>query len=361
MEEMRQTVGNAAVLSIAASIVMTAVSMIGMRKLLVFMNTPQDIFDSAYAYIMIICGGIFAQVLYNLLASVLRALGNSRTPLYFLVLAALLNIVLDLVLIIVFQMGVAGAAWATVISQGVSGALCLIYIIKAVPELHLKRDDWKIRKNTARNQVRIGAPMGLQYSITAIGTMMVQSALNILGAYPVAAFTAGTKIENIFSQAFVALGTAMATFNAQNIGAGKLKRVREGFRASHIIGIAYAAATGILLITAGKYFSYLFISDNAAEVIPMVDIYVKCVGGFFVPLYFVNVLRNGIQGMGYGFLPMLAGVAELTGRGVTALYAASKKSYLDACLASPVAWIVAGTLLAFMYFYVMRDMEKKFI
>ncbi len=361
MEEMRQTVGNAAVLSIAASIVMTAVSMIGMRKLLVFMNTPQDIFDSAYAYIMIICGGIFAQVLYNLLASVLRALGNSRTPLYFLVLAALLNIVLDLVLIIVFQMGVAGAAWATVISQGVSGALCLIYIIKAVPELHLKRDDWKIRKNTARNQVRIGVPMGLQYSITAIGTMMVQSALNILGAYPVAAFTAGTKIENIFSQAFVALGTAMATFNAQNIGAGKLKRVREGFRASHIIGIAYAAATGILLITAGKYFSYLFISDNAAEVIPMVDIYVKCVGGFFVPLYFVNVLRNGIQGMGYGFLPMLAGVAELTGRGVTALYAASKKSYLDACLASPVAWIVAGTLLAFMYFYVMRDMEKKFI
>ena len=188
---------------------------------------------------------------------------------------------------------------------------------------------------------------------------MVQSALNILGAYPVAAFTAGTKIENIFSQAFVALGTAMATFNAQNIGAGKLKRVREGFRASHIIGIAYAAATGILLITAGKYFSYLFISDNAAEVIPMVDIYVKCVGGFFVPLYFVNVLRNGIQGMGYGFLPMLAGVAELTGRGVTALYAASKKSYLDACLASPVAWIVAGTLLAFMYFLRYEGHGKK--
>ena len=128
MEEMRQTVGNAAVLSIAASIVMTAVSMIGMRKLLVFMNTPQDIFDSAYAYIMIICGGIFAQVLYNLLASVLRALGNSRTPLYFLVLAALLNIVLDLVLIIVFQMGVAGAAWATVISQGYPEP-CALFIL----------------------------------------------------------------------------------------------------------------------------------------------------------------------------------------------------------------------------------------
>lgn len=359
MEEMRQTVGNAAVLSIGVSVIMTVVSMVGMKRLLVFMNTPSDIFDSAYAYIMIICGGIFAQVLYNLLASILRALGNSKTPLYFLVLAALLNIVLDLVLILVFHMGVAGAAWATVISQGVSGILCLFYIIKAVPELHLKREDWKVRKKIAGNQIGIGVPMGLQYSITAIGTMMVQSALNILGAYPVAAFTAGTKIENIFSQAFVALGTAMATFNAQNIGAGKLERVREGFRASHIIGITYAVITGVLLITAGKYFSYLFISDNAAEVIPMVDIYVKCVGVFFIPLYFVNVLRNGIQGMGYGFLPMLAGVAELVGRGVTALYAASKKSYLDACLASPMAWIVAGTLLAFMYFYVMRDMEKR--
>ena len=151
MDEMRQTVGNAALLSIVVSVVMTAVSMAGMHSLLKFMNTPADIFKDAYAYIMIICGGIFAQVLYNLLASILRALGNSKTPLYFLILAALLNIVLDLVFIVIFHMGAAGAAWATVVSQGVSGFLCLLYIIKAVPELHLSRDDWKYRPYLAKN------------------------------------------------------------------------------------------------------------------------------------------------------------------------------------------------------------------
>lgn len=359
MEEMRQTVGNAAILSVIVSVVMTAVSMIFMKNLLRFMNTPEDIFEGAYSYIMIICGGIFAQVLYNILASILRALGNSKTPLYFLIMSALLNIVLDLVFIIVFHMGVSGAAWATVISQGVSGILCLFYIIKAVPELRLKRDDWKLRGNITRNQISVGLPMGIQYSITAIGTMMVQAALNILGSYAVAAFTAGNKIENIFSQAFVAIGTTMATYNAQNIGAGRLDRVREGFRSAHFIGVIYAVITGIILIFWGKYFSYLFISDNAVKVVPMVDTYVKCVGVFFIPLHFVNALRNGIQGMGYGFLPMLAGVAELTGRGVTAIVAARKESYFVACMASPVAWIVASALLVFMYFYVMKDMGRK--
>ena len=211
MDEMRQSVGNAALLSIIISVIMTAVSMVGMHSLLTLMHTPEDIFQDAYTYIMIICGGIFAQVLYNILASILRALGNSKTPLYFLILAALLNIVLDLTFIIVFHMGVAGAAWATITAQGVSGVLCLIYIIKYVPELRLKADDWRFRSEIAKKEILVGIPMGLQYSITAIGTMMVQSALNILGSYAVAAFTAGNKIENIFTQAYVAIGTTMST------------------------------------------------------------------------------------------------------------------------------------------------------
>ena len=359
MEEMRQTVGNAAVLSAIVSAILTAVSMLGLRALLVFMPTPADIFDDAYTYIMIICGGIFAQVLYNILASILRALGNSRTPLYFLIISAVLNIILDLVFIIVFHWGAPGAAWATVISQGISGILCLLYIVKYVPELRLKKSDWKLRGNLVKSQISVGIPMGLQFSITAIGTMMVQSALNMLGSYHVAAFTAGNKIENIFTQAYVALGTAMATYNAQNIGAGKLERVRDGFRKANIIGIGYSIITGIVLVTVGKYLSYLFISDNAAEVIPMVDTYLRCVGIFLIPLHFVNVLRNGIQGMGYGILPMMAGVAELAGRGVTAVIAAEKKSYFGTCMASPMAWIIASALLIGMYFYVMKDMKKR--
>ena len=201
--------------------------------------------------------------------------------------------------------------------------------------------------------------MGLQYSITAIGTMMVQSALNILGSYAVAAFTAGNKIENIFTQAFVAIGTTISTYNAQNIGAGKLDRVRQGFRATDVIGCAYAVIAGFILFFAGKYFSYLFISDNAEEVIPMVDTYLRCVGMFLVPLYVVNCYRNGFQGMGYGLLPMLSGVAELVGRAVMAIVAANNKSYTMACMASPFAWIVATALLIILYFYVMKDMKKK--
>lgn len=354
MDEMRQSVGNAALLSIIISVIMTAVSMLGMHSLLTLMHTPEDIFKDAYTYIMIICGGIFAQVLYNILASILRALGNSKTPLYFLILAAL-----DLIFIIAFHMGVAGAAWATITAQGVSGLLCLVYIIKCMPELRLKRDDWRFRSGIAKNEILVGIPMGLQYSITAIGTMMVQSALNILGSYAVAAFTAGNKIENIFTQAYVAIGTTMATYNAQNIGARKLDRVRQGFNCAHIIGIIYAIVTGVIIFFFGKYLSYLFISDNAAEVIPMVDIYVKCVAVFFIPLHFVNALRNGIQGMGYGLLPMLAGVAELAGRGITAMIAAAHKSYFGACMASPMAWVLAGGLLIIMYFYVMKDMKRR--
>ena len=355
MDGMRKTVGCAAILSVIVPVVATAVSMLGMRSLLTIMNTPADIFDDAYAYIMIICGGIFAQVLYNYLASVLRALGNSRTPLYFLILAALLNIVLDLVFIIQFHAGAAGAAYATVISQGVSGVLCLLYIWKKVPVLHLKRSDWRLDWHIAKLQLGLGLPMALQYSITAIGTIMVQSALNSLGSTLVAAITAASKIEQVVTQAYVALGTAMATFCAQNMGAGKISRIRRGFRDATLMGIVYSLFAALLVVTVGKYMTYLFISEEIETILPSVDIYLKCVAAFFIPLTVVNLYRNGLQGMGFGFLPMMAGVAELVGRGVTAVIAAGYGSYFGICMASPMAWVLAGGLLILMYFYIMKQ------
>ena len=360
MKAMRQTVGGAAVLSILVTIVLTAGSMLFRKPLLHFMHTPADIFDDAYSYIMIICAGIAAQMLYNLLASVLRALGNSKVPLYFLILSALLNIVLDLVLIIVFHLGAPGAAYATVISQGVSGVLCLVYIVKKIPVLHLEREDWKPKAHLLKIQLGIGIPMALQYSITAIGTMMVQTSLNLLGSGLVAAFTAASKIEQVVTQAYVALGTTMATYCAQNIGAGKVQRIRSGFRSATIMSFVYAVISGILIMTVGKYMTYLFVSGDVAEIMASVDIYLKCVGIFFIPLAVVNLYRNGIQGMGYGILPMMAGVAELVGRGIVAVIAAGKRSYVGVCLASPIAWIFAAALLIVMYFYIMKHDMKKF-
>lgn len=361
MEGMRKTVGTASILSLIVSVIMTIISVAGMGPLLRFLNTPDNIYTYAYNYITIICAGIFAQVLYNLLSSILRALGNSKTPLYFLIMAALLNIGLDLLLIIVFHLGAAGAAIATVMSQGISGVTCLIYIIKKVPALRLTREDWKFDWHLAKLQMAVGFPMAFQYSITAIGTMMVQWSLNILGSTEVAAFTAANKIENVVTQAYVALGTASATYNAQNIGAGKVKRIRQGFNAGVMMGMAYAVVTGLVVAFFGKYLTYLFVSaDSVAMVIDEVDIYLKCVCTFFIPLVWVNLYRNGIQGMGYGLLPMMAGVAELTGRGVTAVIAAHFHSYFGSCMASPVAWVLAGSLLLVMYFYVMRQQDQRF-
>ena len=361
MPAMRRTVAGASILSLLVGLILTAAFMFLMKPWLQLMHTPSDIFADAYAYIMIISAGILAQMLYNLLASILRALGNSRVPLYFLILSALLNIVLDLVFIIVFQMGAAGAAVATVISQGVSGVLCLLYIIKKVPMLHMTREDWHPSGALLKTQIGIGIPMALQYSITAIGTMMVQSALNILGSTLVAAFTAASKIEQVVTQAYVALGTTIATFGAQNMGAGNVPRIRQGFKVSTIIGIIYSFLAAALIMTVGKYMTYLFVSEDAGLLIRSVDIYLKCVGAFFIPLTIVNVYRNGIQGLGYGLLPMMAGVAELVGRGVAAVIAAGQKSYVGVCLASPAAWVLAAALLIGMYYYIVKvDLRRIF-
>lgn len=361
MKGMRKTVAGAGILSFVVRALLTILFMAFMKPLLILMNTPSDIFADAYSYIMIVSGGILAQMLYNLLSSILRALGNSKLPLVFLIISALLNIVLDLAFIVGFGMGAKGAAVATVIAQGVSGILCLFYIIAKIPILHLKREDLYVGSTIYKNQLRIGVPMALQYSITAIGTMMVQSSLNILGSTLVAAYTAAGKIEQVVTQAYVAMGTTMATYAAQNMGAGSVKRIREGFKACTVIGVVYSFVAAGFIMTVGKYMTYLFVSEDVDIIMNSVDIYLKCIGIFFIPLAVVNIYRNGIQGLGYGLLPMMAGVAELIGRGVVAVIAGAKRSYPGVCLAGPAAWVLAGGLLIVMYYFIMNvNMRKIF-
>ena len=354
LKDMRRSVVSASVLSLIVSLILTVLGMSGMKSILSWMNTPADMYSQAYSYMLVMCGGIAAQVLYNLLASILRAIGDSRRPLYFLILAAFLNIVLDLVFIMNFKLGTAGAAWATVISQGVSGILCLGYIMKKVPQLCIRKEEWKMDWSLARWQMKIGFPMAFQYSITAIGVIVVQTALNMLGSVAAAGFAAAAKIEQIVSQAYVALGTTMATYCAQNHGAGKIDRIRKGFRFAGRTGIVYAVITGILVFYVGKYMTVLFVSENTGQIMEYVDIYLKCTGVFFIPLAVVNIYRNGIQGMGYALLPMTAGIAELAGRSAMAVIASHYGSYMGICMASPAAWIVAGGLLLIMYFRIMR-------
>ncbi len=191
--------------------------------------------------------------------------------------------------------------------------------------------------------------------------MMVQSSLNILGSTLVAAYTAAGKIEQVVTQAYVAMGTTMATYGAQNMGAGYVKRIREGFKACTIIGAVYFFVAAAFIMTVGKYMTYLFVSEDVNVIMSSVDIYLKCIGIFFIPLAIVNIYRNGIQGLGYGLLPMMAGVAELIGRGVVAVISPARemRSYLGVCLAGPAAWVLAAALLIVMYYYIMNVHMKK--
>ena len=247
MDEMRQSVGNAALLSIIISVIMTAVSMVGMHSLLTLMHTPEDIFQDAYTYIMIISAGIIATIFYNLFSSYLRAVGNSKIPLVFLVFSAALNVILDLVLIINFKMGVAGAAWATIISQGVSAILCLVYIYIRMPSLAPNRRHWRLHGQESRNQLAMGIPMALQFAITASGTMVMQSAINLFGSVAVASFTAASKVQNLVTQGMMAMGQTMATYSGQNFGKGDIKRIRQGVKAALEASVVYALAAAVLV------------------------------------------------------------------------------------------------------------------
>jgi len=346
---LKRSVGNAALLSVSITALMTVFSLIGMKGLLRLMQTPEDIFDMSYTYIWIICLGMWANILYNLLASFLRAVGNSKVPLYFLIISAILNVILDLILILVFQMGVAGAAWATVIAQGVSGILCLIYIAWKVPILHLRRQEWRLNGSDTKNQIRIGVPMALQFSITAIGTIIIQAALNTLGSTAVAAYTAAVKLEQLTTQPFSSMGQAMATYCGQNMGKRDLKRMKKGVHVAELFTVVYAIVGAIFIIHMVPLGVRLFVSEDIEIITSYVDLYMKICGTFFIPLGLIFVYRNAMQGAGFGFMPMMGGVVELAARSVAALIAVYLKSFTGICLGNVAAWVTAAVFLAIAY------------
>lgn len=358
LDGMRKSVANATYLSIITTVIMTAVSVFGMDWLLRVMNTPEDIYDMAKTYILIICYGMGCTILYNLLASILRAVGNSKVPLIFLVISAVLNIVLDLLLVLVIPMGVAGAAWATVISQGVSGILCLIYIVKKVPLLWMRSEHWKWDSQCAVNQMRIGFPMALETSITAIGTILVQAALNLLGSTIVAAYTAACKVEQLVTQPIGAMGMTMATYCAQNRGVNDLDRIKKGIKVSNVMNLIYGVVIFGVVYLILPYVIPLFVSEDISAVLEYARIYIVICGSCFVPLGMIFIFRNAIQGCGFGLIPVLGGVVELLCRSVAAFVAANMLSYEGVCMANASAWVATGLFLWIGYLFTMRKMIR---
>lgn len=349
---------NAVYLAIAFSVVMTVATVAFCRPILQLMRTPDNIIDQAYIYIVIIFAGIPVTYLYNLVAGVIRSMGDSKTPVVFLTLASALNIILDLVFIMAFHMGVAGAAWATVISQGVSGVGCLLYTMKKFEILHTSEDERKVNYSYMRALCGMGVPMGLQYSITAIGSVILQSAVNTLGSNAVAAMTAGSKIGMFFCCPFDALGSTMATYGGQNVGAKKLDRISQGLKSCSILGIGYSIIAFLILMVTGEELALFFVESAEAEVIANVQLFLLVNSAFYIPLAFVNIVRFLIQGMGYSKFAILAGVFEMVARTLVGFAFVPLFGFAAACFASPVAWVFADIFLLPAYFHVFKKTKK---
>ena len=359
-KEVRRCVWHAVVLSTVLSIVFAALSTVLCRPLLRLMNTPEEILDASARYISIIFAAIPCCILYNMAGGILRSLGDSRTPVIFLVIASLVNIALDLFLIIVCGMDVAGAAVATAVSQLLSGIGCVIVMIRRFPILHLNREDRRFDPALARKMLGTGLPMGLQFSITAIGSVIVQWSVNGLGVNAVAAISGAAKLSMFFACVFDALASTMATYAGQNMGARKLDRIHQGLRCTSVMGIAYCvAAFGVAALFARPLLGLFIDAEAAPKVMDMGTRYLMINAAFYIPLLFVNIVRLSIQGMGFTRVAMLAGLSEMVARTVVALFVVPALGFTGACLANPAAWIMADLFLFPCYFQIMRVLRQR--
>ena len=346
--KMRRYVANAAYLAAAFALVLTVATGLLCRAILTIMRTPADIFENANAYIFVIFMGIPATFLYNLLAGVIRSLGDSKTPVYFLALSSFLNIFLDFALILWFDAGVAGAAIATVVSQGISGLACLLYMRKAYPILRMTREERRLDLHSCGVLCAMGIPMGLQYSVTAVGSIVLQSAVNTLGSLYVAAVAAGAKLFQLFACPFDAMGATMATYCGQNVGACKLDRLGQGIRACSLLGLIYALIAFVTMLFFAPQFAMFFLNpgeSQLAQLVALTSQYMVTLTAFFFPLALVNIVRFSIQGMGYSTFAILAGVLEMGARTVVGLCLVPVFGFSAACFASPAAWICADLFL----------------
>lgn len=356
---MRHYVAMSIYLTAAFVVVMTIGFELANEPILRLMNSPENLLGDIKGYMAIIYGGLAVTAAYNALASVLRALGDSKSPLYFLIISAAINVGLDIMFIVTFGMGVEGCAYATVIAQGISAVLCFLYIIKKFSILRLEKEDFKISFQSMGRLLALGIPMGLQFSITAIGTIIVQGAVNVYGAIYMAGFSAAGKLQNIIATVFTAFGATMATYVGQNRGAGRMDRVSQGVRYTQIMVFIWSAVTMVLVFFFGRYMALLFVSSSETEVLDAAAVYFKTVFWAYPFLGSIFVYRNALQGMGYGLVPMLGGVFELAARAGIVLLIAGKASFAGVCLSDPAAWLSALIPLIPYYIYVMRKYKKR--
>ncbi len=356
---LKRFVWNTWFLTAMMAVIITALCVIFCPTILHLLSTPDEIYQNAYSYLVILFIGIPCTLLYNMLAGMLRAVGDSRTPFLFLVFSTCLNIVLDLLFIIVFGWGCAGAARATIMSQGVSGLLCLRLLLKRYDILKPGSEERKIQGNYVRKLLFTGIPMGLQYSVTAIGSMMMQVADNRLGTVFISGYASGFKIKHLFMCPMDAMGTATAMYVGQNLGANRMDRIRKGMLQMTGTVALYGVFCGLIMYFFGYSISSLFVSSDNVEVLAASAMYAKYVGMFMWTVGILIVIRYSVQGMGYSAITVVGGGLELVARGMVSFLAVPVYGYLAVCFTDQVAWAVAMVYIIVIGIWCFRHVKRR--
>ncbi len=359
-DSVRKSTTASFILSFFLTVILTLLSAPFAYKMLSFLNTPQDIINLSYDYLFIMFIGIFATVFYNVSSNIIRALGDSKTPLYFLIFASFLNIFLDILFILKFNMGIKGAGYATVVAQGISTILCLSFMFVKFPILRLKKSDWFVSYKFLYEHLRIGIPMGFQMSVLTIGIIALQYVLNGFGTNAIAAYSTAMRVDQTFSQAYLALGATMAVFSAQNFGAKKMLRIKQGAKAAVIIALIVSIFAIVVLGLYARPITALFMTNPNKEVLDLSALYLHIIMIFFFFLGVLLIYRNILQGMGSVIAPLASGVAELIARTVCAFSLGHYFGYLGVCFATPMAWSVAAIVLYVGYkINIIKNILKK--
>lgn len=358
-DRMRNSIFNGAFLTIVIAVILTTACSLLCPQILHILSVPEDIYQNAYAYLIIIFLGMPFTLLYNYLSSVLRSVGDSKTPFLFLAISVVLNIFLDAFCILVLKWGCAGAAIATITSQAVSGILCLLFILHRLDFLWLKKENRHLRFVSIKELLSMGLPMGLQFSITAIGSMVMQSANNGLGSVCVSGFTAGMRIKQFTMCPFDAIGTAASVFGSQNYGAAKPDRIRKGLWQSMLVAVVYGIVAGLIMIFAGRTLSMIFVGKEAADVLDASGKYLRCMGFFYWSLGILNVSRMVTQGLGYPMRAVISGVTEMFARSIVSLCFVGSLGYTAICFADQTAWVSACFYIFPTCLYCVHKTTKK--
>ncbi|MGO1591643.1 MAG: MATE family efflux transporter [Ancrocorticia sp.] len=345
MKALRRSVAAGSILTACSSLILMIVAPLVIKAFLGLMRTPDELIDMAATFATVNFLGVAALMFFDYLSAIIRATGDSRTPLVFLILACLVNIALVIVFVQFLGLGIAGAALATVISQAISALMCLAYLIHSIEVLHVGRSDWKVGGRALAHQLKIGVPMGFQQSIIAIGAIAVQVSLNSLGATAVAAYTTANRVDGIAVAFLMSLGLAVSTFTAQNKGAGLSSRIRVGVRQAAIMSVCVSLLLGIMLVGFGDFIVRSFVGGGQEHVVSMAHEYLVVNGTMYVLLGLLFVTRSALQGLGRTLIPTLAGTFELSMRVAAAVVLGQSLGFEGIVLANPLAWMGATLLL----------------